>query len=139
MQASDLLAARRTCQATFSFVLNGEEKTETLRFTHKQITLKLRDAWREMAREYEQRATARTAERLSREATASQSDLDDAEEKDEKELLIKQFTEIDLQSPDILDGTQPKILDVDYLSQLDLTWLRSISEATREGSPKKTT
>lgn len=133
--------ARRTCQATFSFVLNGEEKEETLRFTHKQITLKLRDAWRDIAREYEQRATAREAARKARltdDVNASVDDLDIDEEKDEKELLVKQFTEIDLQSPDILEGTQPKALDADYLSQLDLTWLRSIREATQEESPKKT-
>jgi hypothetical protein len=47
---------------------------------------------------------------------------------------VRQFTELDLQSPDILDGTQPKILDADYLSQLDLTWLRVIREATQSAS-----
>jgi len=142
MQAADLLAARRTCQAMFSFVLNGEEKEETLRFTHKQITLKLRDAWRDISREYEQRSLARTAARKARltdDVNASVDDLDIDEEKDEKELLVRQFTELDLQSPDILDGTQPKVLDGEYLSQLDLTWLRVIREATQSASPNAQT
>ena len=142
IDANDLLSAQRYVDVEVYPVIRGEITTQKLRFYFNQIMMQLRDkAAKANAERLQKNNELLEQRKLKADDQVALMQIDGELEQINKQVIIQQFVEVNLSSPNIkaADGSV-KVLDAEFLSGLDLSWLTKIMESINESTfPKAQT